>query len=200
MMKLYYSPNSPFVRKVRITAIEKGLMDNIECVLSSPMENKTDLHAANPLGKIPALVLENGETIFDSPVICEYLDGLSATNPLLPLSAAARLKTRKSEALADGIMDACVARFLEFMRPENERSPKWIERWENAIKRSLDVLESGKEPLPDSFDLGAIALVSALGYVDLRYELNWKETHPKTAQWFGSHAQRKSVSETMPVK
>lgn len=172
MMKLYYSPNSPFVRKVRITAIEKGLMDKIELVLSPPTENSPDLLAANPLGKIPALVLENGQTIFDSPVICEYLDNLSPHNPLIPPTGTARLATRKAEAIADGIMDACVARYLEFMRPENERSPRWIERWENAIKRSLDVLESGKEALPDSFDLGAIALVSALGYVDLRYDLN----------------------------
>lgn len=200
MMKLYYSPNSPFVRKVRITAIEKGLMDKIELVTASPMENSTDLHSANPLGKIPALVLEDGQTIFDSPVICEYLDSLSPHNPLIPPSGAARLATRKTEALADGIMDACVARYLEFMRPENERSPRWIERWENAIKRSLDVLESGKEALPDSFDLGAIALVSALGYVDLRYELNWKDTRPKVEEWLSFLETRESILSTKPIK
>ena len=199
MMKLYSSPNSPFVRKVRITAIEKNLMERIELVPSSPGENSPDLHAANPLGKIPALVLEDGQNIFDSPVICEYLDSLSPENPLLPAAGIDRLRVRKTEALADGIMDACVARYLEMMRPEQQRSPVWIERWENAVKRALAILENGIESLPQDVNLGAIALAAALDYINVRYDLDWKTSHPKTAAWLEGFKTRESMKQTAPI-
>lgn len=200
-MKLYYSPNSPFVRKVRVTAIEKGVSDRIEEVLSMPMENHPDLHAANPLGKIPALILDDGSVIFDSPVICEYLDTLSPQNPLLPQDFALRLQVRKMEALADGIMDALVARYLEInTRAENERSSKWIGRWENAILRAVKVLEDGKEPLPEGLDAGSIALGAALGYLNLRYpEFGLAAHFPKTASWLLAFEQRPAMKATMPV-
>lgn len=199
MMTLFYSPNSPFVRKVRICALEKGVMEQITPVISAPMKDEKDLHTANPLGKIPALTLENGENIFDSPVICAYLDSLSTQNPLIPTDKEEKLRVMRTEALADGLMDACVARFLELMRPENERSANWIGRWERAIARSLDFLENGKQiPLPETFDIGAIALAAALDYITLRYDSNWKETHPKTASWLEKQKLRPSMIATAP--
>lgn len=197
-MLLYYTPNSPFARKVRITAIEKGLLDQITLTLCPPSENRPELLAANPLGKIPALVLENGDTVFDSPVICEYLDNLSAKNKLTPAHGIERLIVRKTEALADGLMDALVARYLEFMRPEEQRSPIWIGRWESAISRTLESLESGAFPLPPSIDLGAISLASGLDYINVRYDLKWKEKYIKTAHWLERFTERDSMKQTAP--
>lgn len=198
MMTLYYSPNSPFARKVRMAAIEKGVMAQIDAVICSPMDNTPELHAANPLGKIPALALGGGDTIFDSPVICEYLDGLSSENMLFPSDRDARMETLKAQALADGIMDACVSRFLELARPEHERSPRWIGRWEDAIKRALSVLENGQAPLPKSFDIGGISMLCALDYICLRYDTSWKTTHPKVAGWIEKFSSHESAISTMP--
>lgn len=197
-MHLYYTPNSPFARKVRIVAIEKGILDQITLILCPPSENRPELLAANPLGKIPALALENGDTVFDSPVICEYLDNLSSKNRLIPEHGKERLTVRKTEALADGLMDALVARYLEFMRPEEQRSPIWIGRWENAISRTLESLENGAFPLPSGIDLGAISLAAALDYINIRYDLKWKESHAKTARWLDKFKERESMKLTTP--
>jgi glutathione S-transferase len=200
MMKLFFSPTSPYVRKVRISAIEKGVFDQIEEVLSAPMDNSPDLHATNPLGKIPALVLGNGDTLYDSPVICEYLDSLSSKNPLIPTDFKRRLEVKKTEALGDGLIDALVARHYEFMRPENERSQKWISRWEAGIKRVIDVLEQGGEKLPDGVNVGAISLAAALGYLNLRYEAFGLASYPKVNAWFTAFEKRESMQKTMPPK
>lgn len=198
-MKLFYTPTSPFVRKVRIAAIEKGLDEKIELVLSPPRENSPALHSANPLGKIPALELENDQSIFDSSVICEYLDSLSEQGHLFPSDTAERLRARQMEALANGIMEALVARFLELARPENERSPGWIERWESAISRSLSALEDQIDALPETIDIGHVSLGAALGYMNLRYpECQWQAQCPKTAAWFEAFSKRPSMQETPP--
>ena len=198
MMTLYYTPHSPYARKVRICAIEKGVMDKINLVLSPPRESTPDLLAANPLSKVPALVTADGLSIYDSPVICEYLDTLSQSRPLLPVDTLARIRVKKMEALADGIMDAFVARFLEGTRPKDQQSPDWLERWLNAIKRSVDVLESGREPLPDGWNLGAISLACALDTIDKRKEVVLSESAPKCAAWLEINRKRDSMIATKP--
>ena len=154
-MKLFYSPASPYARKCRVVAIEKGMGDRVELITASPMANPADLLAANPLGKIPALLLADGRPIFDSPVICHYLDSLSDTPRLIPSAPEARLDTLMREALGDGIMDAALPMVQEGRRPEAQRSPDWLERWAAAIRRSVAYANARVRPIgqPDVGDI-----------------------------------------------
>lgn len=136
-MKLFYSPTSPYARKCRALAIEKGIEGRLEIITASPMSNPPELQAANPLGKVPALVLADGSCIVDSPVICAYLDSLGDTPRLIPADPAARFDALTREALADGIMDAAFAIVMERKRPEPQRSAEWLLRWTSAIRRSV---------------------------------------------------------------
>ena len=124
-MKLFYSPTSPYARKCRALAIEKGIEGRLEIITASPMSNPPALQAANPLGKVPALLLDNGQCIVDSPVICAYLDSLTDAPRLIPADPAARIDALTREALADGIMDAAFAIVMERKRPDQQRSPEW---------------------------------------------------------------------------
>ena len=166
-MKLYSTLKSPFVRKVRVTALEKGLYDRIELVDGHPMNNPPELLAANPLGKIPALVLDNGMTLYDSKVICEYLDGLNDTPQLIPANDC-RLAVLNLAALADGMMDAAVAIVMEGMRPEEHQSPLYIERQREKIARSLKVAEQELGGIPQDLNLAKIALAVSIEYLQKR--------------------------------
>src|SRR5688572_30823457 len=126
-MKLRYSPTSPYVRKVTVTAIETGLDKKIERVLTMPA-SAPDLPKHNPLGKVPALIMDNGESLIDSPVIVEYLDSLHSGAKIVPTSGDARWKALRLQALADGILDAGVLRLMETRRTANEQSKAWIEK------------------------------------------------------------------------
>jgi len=167
-MKLYFSPTSPYVRKVRVVAIEKGLADRIELVPATPWPDPAVVASANPLGKVPALTLEDGSTLYDSPVICEYLDQLVPAQPLIPREGPQRWGVLRRQALADGILDAAVAIVLERRRPEAQRSPEAMTRAEQAIRRSVAALGGELRPLEAPFDLGQIALAVALGYLEFR--------------------------------
>lgn len=198
-MKLFYTPTSPFVRKVRIAAAEKGLEGRIELVPSPPRENSPALHAANPLGKIPALALDDGRCFFDSAVICEYLDTLSPHPILFPANADERLRARQTEALAGGIMEAVLSRFFELERSEQTRSALWIGRWESAARRGASAIESWIEAMPAAIDIGHVSLGAALGYLSLRFpESRWRDQNPKTARWFAEFSERPSMRETAP--
>jgi glutathione S-transferase len=200
-VKLYFSPTSPFVRKVHILAIETGLVEQIDLITDHPFAEDSTVRERNPLGKVPALVLESGETLFDSPVICEYLDSLHDGEPLFPRSGHRRWSALRYQALGDGIMEATLLRRLEMLRPSKEQSHAWIERQQAALRRSLGVLESEVSSLGDSFDIGAIAIVCALGYLDLRYrDLEWRRRHPELAHWMTHHAPRPSVKSTIPPR
>ncbi len=171
-MKLFASSTSPFARKCRIVIIEKGLSETVEIIWTSPFEEGPDakqLRRVNPLNKIPALLLGSGETVFDSRVICEFLDGLSEQNPLIPSSGKARLEALTRIALADGILDAAFNIVMELRRPEAIRSEHWISRWLQNIQRAIEFTDWDKrgETSPN-FELSNIGLVCALDYLDFR--------------------------------
>lgn len=199
-MKLIYNPASPYVRKVRVLAIEAGLMDGIELakVNITPVGPDEALCASNPIGKIPTLVLDEGGALYDSRVICEYLDELHHTSRLFPRRGQARWTALRRQALADGILDAAVGtRYETFLRPEGLRWPEWIEGQMQKIRRSLDVLED--ETLGDEVDIGTISVACALGYLDFRYpQEGWRDSRPRLAAWFEGFSARASMSETRP--
>src|SRR3974377_2247191 len=145
-MKLYFSTTSPYVRKVRVVAIEKGLADRVELVAANPWPDPAAVVAVNPLGKVPTLVTDDGLALYDSPVICEYLDALAPAAPLLPRSGSDRWQVLRCQALCDGILDAAVAIVLERRRPEAERSMLSEKRSADAIRRSVGGLGAGVPP------------------------------------------------------
>jgi len=198
MMKLFYSPTSPYVRKVRMVILEKGLTDLIEIDQRSPYDLEDALIAANPLCKVPALVLEDGSTLFDSPVICEYLDSLKPSPKLMP-EGAGRWSVMRMVALADGMTDAAYNARMESMRPDGEKSAKEIAAQQARIMRGIAALDAGELPGPDVLDLGTIALGASLGYTDLRHDdLNWRDNHPNLAAWMEEAGKRPSFQATIP--
>lgn len=199
-MQLYSNPVSPFARKVRITALELGLAGRIELVniTQSPVNPHRELRAHNPLGKIPALITDSGETLYDSPVICEYLEALAGGNRLFPAAGPARWTALRRQALADGMADAAVlVRYEQTARPATLQWQDWIEGQFLKIRTSLDALE--KEDLDAPFDIGAISIACALGYLDLRFpQERWRETRPRVAAWLAASSERPSLEATRP--
>ena len=196
-MKLIYSLTSPYARKVRILLIEKGIDAMIEHVIASPLAEPEKVIPANPLGKIPVLLTDAG-ALYDSPVICEYLDRL-AGEPLLPASGTNRWAILRVQALADGIMDAAFAIVMERLRPAPERSSQWSERWHAAILRATIDADRDFPKLTDRFDLGQIAMAAALGYLGFRLpDIDWQADAPSLAMWWDETGQRASVLATRP--
>ena len=199
-MQLRYSPTSPYVRKVMVTAIETGLDENIEKIPTNPWDAATDLPADNPIGKVPALKLDNGETLFDSPVICEYLDSLHGGEKLFPAAGGARWSVLRLHALADGILDAAVLRLLEGKRPAELQSKDWADRQKQAIDRSLNELEKKSDQLDGKpITIAHVACGCALGYLDFRFSAdNWRDGRPKLSQWYEAFSKRDSMRQTVP--
>jgi glutathione S-transferase len=200
-MKLYWSPTSPYTRKVRAVIIERGLTDRVEPVRVNVWGDAGTLHADNPLGKIPCLVTDEGQGLYDSPVICAYLDAHpDATGPsLYPPSGAARWQVMKAEALGDGMMDCAVGMIVETRKPENERSPMMVERWTTQLGRAFDAAMPEIKALPPGFTIGHLALAVVLGYIDFRHgHLAWREGRPELASWFEEQSSRPSLAETVP--
>jgi len=202
MMRLFYSPPSPFARKVRVAAAELGLGGAIEPVEvhPKPVETPPALAAVNPLGKIPALVIEDGTALYDSTVICEYLDTEHGGGRLIPAKGAARWAARRREALANGMMEAGVLlRYEQLFREEGHRSEAWIDGQQGRVDRALDVLEGEAESLPAEPDMGTIAVGCALGYLDFRFaERHWRNAHPALARWYEPWSARPSMRGTLP--
>lgn len=198
-MKLLYSATSPYVRKVRVAAREKGVQQQIEEILSNPFEREPKLLQANPLGKVPALILDNGQVLYDSPVICEYLDSLSAEPELLPTSEQ-RWSVLRAQALADGVLDVAVAIVLERRRPESEQSPAAIKHWQEQIQASVKNMPEQLNAIAGSVNLGHIAMAVALSYLDFRHdELQWrKSAAPELGDWHSEFSGRQSMQDTRP--
>ncbi len=195
-MKLYFSQTSPFVRKVVIAAQEKGLAGEVAFVEAADMDG---LAGDNPLEKVPALVTDDGQALYDSMVICDYLDSRGSGPELIPADPAARSTVLCRHALADGIMEAGLARVMEGRRPEDKQWSDWSERQEGKITRALDRLESEAAGLGDTVDLSTIAVGAALGYVDFRLgHLNWRDGRPALAAWYEAFAKRPSMAGTVP--
>lgn len=199
-MKLRYSPTSPYVRKVNVVAFETGLAPQIERVATNPWDPADDLPEHNPLGRVPALITDDGQTLFDSPVICEYLDSLHAGAKLFPPSGLERWRTLRLQALGDGILDSAVLRLVERKkRPPEKHWSEWDERQREKIGRALDTLEAGAEELSGPLTIGQVTIGCALGYLDFRFaDEDWRAHRPKLAEWYAGFAERPSMRETRP--
>lgn len=200
-MKLIGSLTSPYVRKIRIVLAEKKI--DYDLVLDSPWTEGNQVAALNPLGKVPVLLLDDESTLFDSRVIAEYLDTVAPNSRLIPASGRERISVKRWEALADGVMDAAVAAFLESRRPDGERSPSWIERQRGKIAMALQAMadELGEQPWchGNGLSLADIAVGSALGYVSFRLgDIRWSERHPNLAHLYEKLMQRPAFAETVP--
>ena len=198
-MKLHFSPASPYVRKVMACAIARGIDGGIEKVATNPHASPADLLADNPLSKVPALVADDGTAIYDSPVICEYLDTLGSAPPLFPpTGSAARLRAQIMHAAADGILDAAVARRLQMPHPQDDGRRAFDARQKAAVERALAVLE--RDPPKGLSDIGEIAVACALGYLDFRFANEpWREANPKLAAWFAEVSKLPPIAQTVPV-
>ncbi|NVJ92155.1 MAG: glutathione S-transferase N-terminal domain-containing protein [Methylocystaceae bacterium] len=199
-MKLSYSGTSPYVRKVLVSAHELRLADRLELVETFVWDPETDHGNVNPLGKVPALTLDDGTVLYDSPVICEYLDAMVPAVVLFPVPGEPRWKALYFQALADGIADAGVLRLLESRRAENEKSAQWIERQSTVIKRGLDKLESEVDILSGGpLTIGQISVACALGWAIFRNpeEEIWGG-RPKLKAWFEEFSERPSMVKTAP--
>ena len=198
-MKLYGSLTSPYVRKARILLREKSI--ECEFVVSDPWDETSIIRRLNPLGKVPVLELDGGSTLFDSPVIIEYLDSLKGDS-LLPTSGETRWQVLRWQALGDGILDAAVARFLETRRPEELQSSATISHQESKIARALafmDEADKGEHYFVDNrFTLADLTIGVALEYVDFRYPHNWREQFPRIALRLAGLGTRPSFAETVP--
>ncbi|MDR3530728.1 MAG: glutathione S-transferase N-terminal domain-containing protein [Rhodopila sp.] len=196
-MKLYYSPTSPYVRKVMACAIIRGLDGRIEKHASNPHASPADLVADNPLSKVPCLVTDDGLSLFGSQLICEYLDSLGEELPLFPAHGAPRWRALKLQSMGDGILDAAVPCRGEQGRPQEEARDAQIARYKAAISRTVDALEA--DPPHKHVDIGSITVACALGYLDFRFASDaWRAGHPKLAAWYESFAHNKGIAETAP--
>jgi glutathione S-transferase len=191
-MKLYYNRPSPYARKVLVVAHEKSLMARLEPHEVDPWSDPPELHAATPVGKVPALVTDDGALITESTLIGEYLDGLS---PEPPLMAGARMDVLARAALAQGLTDAAFGIVIERRRPAERQWDSWIDRLRRAVERTLPRVTVA----PGRFDLGDIALACALAYLDFRLtEIGWRHAHPALAGWLDEVNLRPSMQATWP--
>uniref|UniRef100_UPI0025FE8DE1 glutathione S-transferase N-terminal domain-containing protein n=1 Tax=Thiobacillus sp. TaxID=924 RepID=UPI0025FE8DE1 len=186
-MKLVTSLTSPYGRKVRVVLAEKRIPFKLQ--VENPWQPDSPVLAVNPLGKVPVLVLEDGESVFDSRVIVEYLDHVSPVAHLIPGEPKSRMMVRGVDALADGVTDAAVAIFYEKKRPADKQSTDWLTLQEKTLFRGLEALSEalGEKPwyLGNSMTLADVACGCMLGYLNLRFpEIDWRGAHPNLAKLF----------------
>lgn len=201
-MRLFISTASPFARKCRIVARERGLAPEVEEVVADPYADDPALLAANPIVQVPTLIARDGLPISDSPLICEYLDGLGqAGTPLLPADAPARLAVKRFETLGNAALEMGVKLVLEKRRPEAERSPSWIGRWTANLNRSLDALEAAvsARPAEAALDMGSVTAAVAMTWLDFRHpNLKVDEARPALAALTAWLEARPSFTQTYP--
>ena len=198
-MKLYITTPSPFARKCRIVAREKGLSERIEEITADPYGDAPVLLAANPLVQVPALIAEDGEPITDSPLICEYLDVLGSGPRLLPSEGPERWRVKRLETLANGVLEMGVKLVLENRRPEHERSPSWIARWTRNMALGLDALEAAA-PLAEPLDMGVITAGVAVSWIGFRHpDFDWKTGRPNLVALQEAMEARDSFRQTHPA-
>jgi glutathione S-transferase len=183
MLVLRSSATSPFGRKVKIAASVMGLRHRISVEMADTLDPSDSLRVQNPLGKIPALILDDGTVLFDSRVIVEYLDHLAGGQQVIP-AAPGRFTALRMQALADGICDAGLLQVLEArFRPTEKHEAKWLDHQSGKVRRALDVLEHGQRPeVSGQPDIGGIALACALGYLDLRFP-EWRRDYTALPAW-----------------
>ncbi len=199
-MKLFYSQPSPFARKVIVAARELGLDLALEHVVVTPITQNPDVSAANPLIKVPTLVIDDGEVIYDSRTICAYLDTLTERS-LAPRAGPTRWRVLTELAAADGLLDAALlARYESFLRPEQFRWNEWYDGQFAKIRGTLDLLETGARRSGDDQTIADIGVACALGYLDLRFpDEGWRKAHPKLEAFFAEITARPSWAGTDPT-
>jgi len=199
-MKLIGSLTSPFVRKVRIVLAEKKLDYKFD--VEDVWADGSTISESNPLGKVPCLVMEGGEAIFDSRVIVEYVDTLSPVGKLIPLSGRERVEVRTWEALADGMLDAAVLARMEQTwsgRTDAQRSQAWIDRQTAKIHASVKAMSQGLGERPWCTGIHHSLADIAVGYLDFRFpHINWREDYPNLAKLFDKLSQRQSFIDSAP--
>jgi glutathione S-transferase len=197
-MKLLWSSRSPFARKVMVAAHEVGVADRIaiERVVVSANKPNTDVMAVNPLNKIPTLVLQDGRTLYDSRVICEYLDSLHGPK-LHPSDQAMRWAVLRRQALGDGLLEVLILRLVEQARPKETQSESHLAAYRLKTAATLDRIEAERIGPAGSADIGDVAIGCALGYLDFRFAAdNWRAGRPKLAAWYADFARRPSMRAT----
>lgn len=200
-MKLVMSPTSPYARKVRIVAIEKHI--ELELIEDSPSAPDTHVPDFNPLGKVPVLIMDDGETLYDSRVIVGFLDYRTPVHRILSQDHSLRVSARQWEALADGICDAAVLVLLESRRPIEMQSDAWIQRQLLKVERGLKAISSQladkKWCVDDEFGLADIAVGCVLGFLDLRFkDIDWRGQYPNLDKHYSALMKRESFKQTAP--
>ena len=200
MMILRSSPPSPFGRKIKLAIGILGFDNEVTIEKADPTDAGDSLRQQNPLGKIPALIIENGTVLYDSPVILEYLDHRAGGGKIIPEEPDARFAALTLQALCDGILDAGILLVYEGRwRPAEKHEPKWIDHQRGKVQRALDVLEAAPPPLDAIPNVGQITLACALGYGDLRFEGKWRAGHPRLVKWLDEFAARVPAFEKTRV-
>ncbi len=201
-MKLYHNPASPFVRKVRVVAAECGIADQLQLeeVVLTPVNTPDQLASDNPLGKIPALQLDNGQCLYDSRVICEYLDA-EFQGDLYPIEGWQRWQVLRLQAMADGLCYAAVlVRYEGFVRPIDKQWSQWIEAQLAKCRRAIAQLEQDCAQYSDQINIGTLSIAIALGYLDFRNpDEAWRDYAPSLASWYAGFSQRASLQQTLPA-
>lgn len=197
-MKLFFSPTSPYVRKVLVVAHELKLADRIEKVpcAASPVDRNKTIIALNPLGQVPTLITDDGQMLADSRVICEYLDHLGG-GALFPRNSG-RWQAIVDQAMADGLLGAALlARYETALRPGDKQWPDWLAGQTDKIKTTLSALDAAAPKFGTRVDIGTISYACGLSYLDLRFpSLDWRATHPQAAAWYQSFETRPSMVAT----
>jgi glutathione S-transferase len=200
MMILRSSPPSPFGRKVKLALGILGLEKDVTIEKADPTDVADSIRQQNPIGKIPALITEDGTVLYDSPVILEYLDHRAGGGKILPKDMNARIKALTLQALGDGILDAGILLVYEGRwRPPEMAVQKWIEHQTGKVTRAMATLEANTPALSDVPDVGQITLACALGYGDLRFGGKWREGHPKLVKWLDAFAAKVPAFEKTKV-
>jgi glutathione S-transferase len=197
-MKLAFSPASPYVRKVTACAIKRGIDKQIERLKIGTTD--PELLKYNALSKVPTLITDDGACLFDSPVICEYLDSIGSAPKLFPAPGPARWKALTQEALADGILDATQPRRRELTLPQDEGRKGYIALQQGKVTRAVAEFEKQASSLGNLDTIGEITIGCALGYLDFRYANEpWRPGHPKLTAWYEKVVKLPPLAETMPV-
>jgi len=199
-MICYITGNSPFARKVRVASCETGLFDEVEWKMITREQRAEIIPGINPLGKVPVAILESGDILFDSPVICAFVDSLNNGRKLIPASGPERWTVLTREALGDGLGEAVIAASQEDQRPGEKRSQGVVDRQTGKAKAALAVLNAAAADFFDPPTMGEIAVACALGYMELRDVVpGWRDTYPKLANWYSATLKRQSFIRTAPT-
>lgn len=199
LMKLIYTPTSPYARKARMVIKEKGLSDRFELEQVDLARDRALIGSINPLGQVPSLILSEGEVIHDSPVICEFIDNLSAVSPVIPAPGKARWEALTDQALADGMTDAAVTMRVLGLYSDGDPPEKVMSRLEDKIHGALNQMDTRAAQFEEGFDIGQVSYIAAIDYLMFRFpNVHWRTGRPNLVLWYDQVKDRPSVVATRP--